>query len=47
MTLLVSELRTLCECIGAAESMDRSDMEQAHTYPDPDPHPNPWAQAYP
>ena len=41
MTLLVSELRTLCECIGAAESMDRSDMEQAHTYPDPDPHPNP------
>ena len=29
VTLLVSELRTLCECIGAAESMDRSDMEQA------------------
>ena len=29
ITLLVSEMRTLCECIGAAESMDRSDMDQA------------------
>ena len=29
ITLLVSELRTLCECIGAAASMDLIDMEQA------------------
>ena len=29
LTLLVSELRTLCECIGAVESMDNMDVEQA------------------